>query len=301
MKSNVKYSFLLILAAMIWGAAFVAQIVGMDYLKPFSFNGIRCFIGALVLAPLAMIVDKKEGVSTKWNSKELIIGGIMCGFFLFLASSSQQIGLVYTSAGKSGFITALYIVMVPVFSLFRKKKASPLVWISVALAVVGLYFLCVTDGFTIQITDLWLFACAILFALQILAVDKFAPNLDVIKLSCYQFAVSGILSIIPIILEKPTMSDVFACKIPILYAGILSCGVAYTLQMAGQKKVEPTVASILMSLESVFSVIFGFLLLHEKLSARELVGCVVMFAAVLLAQINPKEKKDERESLEENR
>lgn len=288
-----KYSFMLLLAAIIWGAAFVAQSVGMDYLGPFSFNGIRCIIGTLVLIPVAIFFDKKEGVMTPWKSKELIVGGLVCGIFLFLASSTQQIGIVSTSAGKAGFITALYIVLVPVFSLALKKKPGKFVWISVLLALVGLYFLCIQGEFKLQSGDIWIFACAILFACQILAVDKFAPGVDVIKLSCYQFAVTGILSIVPIILEKPTMGQILDCSVPILYAGVLSCGVAYTLQMEGQKRVDPSVASVLMSLESVFSVVFGFLILHERLSTRELIGCAIMFAAVIFAQIAPQ-KNDEK-------
>jgi len=287
MKTNVKYSLLLVLAALIWGLAFVAQSAGMEYVGPFTFNGVRCFLGVMILIPTALFMDKKEGVLTPWNSKKLIIGGIVCGAFLFLATSSQQIGIMTTSVGKSGFITALYIVLVPVFSLFLRKKPGKYVWLSMIMALVGLYFLCISDAFMLQKGDLWLFACAILFTCQILAVDKFAPDLDVIKLSCYQFLVAGILSIIPIITEKPVMSDVLACWLPICYAGFFSSGIAYTLQMEGQKRVDPTVASIIMSLESVFSAVFGFIILHEKLSARELIGCIIMFGAVILAQMAP--------------
>lgn len=287
MKTNVKYSLLLVLAALIWGLAFVAQSAGMEFVGPFTFNGIRCFLGVMILIPTAMYMDKKEGVLTPWKSKKLIVGGLVCGLFLFFATSSQQIGIMTTSVGKSGFITALYIVLVPVFSLALRKKPGKFIWISVALALVGLYFLCITDGFNLQPGDLWLFACAILFSGQIMAVDKFAPDLDVIKLSCYQFLTAGILSIVPLALEKPVMSDVLACWLPICYAGFFSSGIAYTLQMEGQKRVDPTVASIIMSLESVFSAVFGFIILHEKLSTRELIGCIIMFGAVILAQMAP--------------
>lgn len=288
MKTNLKYSFLLVLAAVIWGAAFVAQSSGMDYVGPFTFNGTRSFIGALVLVPTAMIFDKKDGVISTWKDKTLIKGGLVCGILLFMATSTQQLGIVTTSAGKSGFITALYIILVPVFSLALKKKPGKFIWLSVGLALLGLYFLCIHGEFVIQTGDIWLFACAILFALQILSVDKFAPDVDVIKLSCYQFIVCGILSIVPMIFEKPTISSLLDCRIPILYAGIFSSGIAYTLQMEGQKRVKPTTASLLMSLESVFSAIFGFLILREKLSVRELIGCLIMFAAVILAQIVPE-------------
>lgn len=292
MKCNLKYTLMLILTAVIWGAAFVAQSAGMEYVGPFTFNGTRCFIGALVLAPTAILMDKKDGVLTPWKDRNLVLGGLICGVLLFLATSTQQIGIITTTAGKSGFITALYIVLVPIFSIFLKKKPGKLIWLCVLLALIGMYFLCIDGEFVLQSGDLWLFACAILFALQILAVDKFAPNVDIIKLSCYQFMVSGVLSVIPLVLEKPVLGDVLDCWLPILYAGILSSGVAYTLQMEAQKKVKPTVASLIMCLESVFSVLFGFIILHERLSKREIVGCVIMFCAVLLTQVVPEKKKE---------
>lgn len=290
-KNSIIHSFLLVMAAVIWGAAFVAQSAGMDYLGPFSFNGTRSFLGALILVVLALILDAKNGKKTNWTDKRLLMGGVACGIFLFMASSSQQIGIMSTSVGKSGFITALYIVLVPVISLFLKKRPGKFIWLSVLLAVIGLYFLCINGEFKLQVGDLWLFACALLFSLQILAVDKFAPGLDVVKLSCYQFLVCGILSIVPMIFEKPTAGALLDCWLPLAYAGFLSCGVAYTLQMVGQKHVEATLASLLMSLESVFSVLFGFILLHERLSARELIGCVIMFAAVILAQLAPAKEE----------
>lgn len=292
MKSNVRYTLMLVLTAVIWGAAFVAQSAGMEYVGPFTFNGLRCFIGAMVLAPSALFMDKKEGVLTPWKDKDLVLGGLICGVILFIATSTQQIGIMTTSAGKAGFITALYIVLVPIFSIMLKKKPGKYIWISVALAVVGMYFLCVEGEIVLQTGDLWLFACAGLFALQILAVEKFAPHVDVIKLSCYQFFVAGAISAVPMILEKPVLADVADCWLPILYAGILSSGVAYTLQMEAQKKVKASVASLVMCLESVFSVIFGFIILHERLSMREIVGCIIMFSAVILTQILPSGNKE---------
>lgn len=287
MNKSYKYSFLLLFAAVIWGSAFVAQSSGMDHVGPFTFNGIRSFLGSVVLIPVANLVNKKTDTPTSWKDRELWIAAIACGAFLFLASSAQQIGIQYTSVGKSGFITTFYIVLVPVFSLFLKKKPSKIIWLSVILAITGLYFLCMTEGFTLAKGDTWIFACAILFAFQILAIDYYAPKVNTVKLSCLQFAVVGVLSIIPMIFEKPVLGDITACVPSIAYAGIMSSGVAYTLQIVGQKHVKPEVASILMSLESVFSVIFGFLLLKQKLSGRELLGCLLMFVAVILIQVVP--------------
>lgn len=287
MKINLKYSLMLMLAAIIWGAAFVAQSAGMDYIGPVTFNCIRSFFGSLVLIPIAAFMDKKEGVLTPWKSKELVLAGLVCGIILFFATTTQQIGLVSTSPGKAGFITALYIVLVPVFSLALRKKPGKFIWLSVILAVIGLYFLCLSGTTTLEKGDIWELACAILFACHILVIDKFAPHVDVLKLSSYQFAVCGALSIIPMILEKPEFSCIWDCRIPILYAGVMSGGIAYTLQMEAQKRVAPTVACILMSLESVFSVVFGFLIMKDKLTARELIGCGIMFVAVILAQLAP--------------
>ena len=290
MKCNMKYTFMLVFTALIWGMAFVAQSAGMEHVGPFTFNGIRSIIGALVLAPSAWFMDKKEGVLTPWKDKTLVLGGLICGVVLFLATSSQQIGIITTSSGKAGFLTALYMVLVPIFSIALRKRPGKQIWFCVLLALVGMYFLCIDGEFSIQAGDLWLLACAALFALQILAVDKFAPNVDVIKLSCYQFAVTGVLSIIPLIQERPVMDNIMECWLPIAYAGVLSSGLAYTLQMEAQKKVQPTVASLIMCLESVFSAIFGFVILGERLSAREIVGCIVMLAAVVLTQIPLKKR-----------
>ena len=294
MKKSYKYSLLLLLTAIIWGAAFVAQSAGMDYVGPFTFNGVRCLLGSLVLLPIILVIDKiKKTEAMPWNNKNLLLGGVICGVFLFLASSAQQIGITSTSVGKSGFITALYIVLVPILSLFLKKRPGKLIWISVVLALVGLYFLCFNgkESFSLQKGDYYLFACAFLFACQIIAVDIFAPNVDCLKLACIEFFVSGILSIYPMLTEKPDISSIFDAWLSIGYAGFFSCGIAYTLQMVAQKEVKPAVASILMSLESVFSAVFGFLLLGQKLSLRETIGCLIMFGAVLLAQYELPKKK----------
>ncbi len=295
-STSLKYSLLILLTAMIWGAAFVSQKTGMEHVGPMTFICTRFFLGSFVLLPVITFFDsrKKEEEKTKWTDKTLIIGGIITGFFLFLAASAQQIGMAApeVSTGKAGFITTFYIVMVPVFSIFLKKKPGIRIWLSVFIAVVGLYFLCMTPGekFVVQKPDIWLFACAILFALQILAVDKFAPNVDCLKLSSIEFFVVGVLSAVPMILEKPALGDITAAWMSIGYAGVFSSGVAYTLQMVAQSKVKPAIASLLMSFESVFSVIFGFIILRDNLTLWQGIGCIIMFAAVMLAQFGPGEK-----------
>lgn len=295
MKSNqLKYSLLLLLTAMIWGAAFVAQSAGMEHVGPMTFICVRFILGGLVLIPVIAIFDKNKEDRMAWNDKSLIKGGVICGLFLFLAASSQQIGMQYTSAGKAGFITTFYIVMVPILSIFLKKKPGKLISISVLIAIIGLYFLCMEPGekFILQVGDLWLFACAILFALQILAVDIFAPNVDCLKLSSIQFITVGILSIIPMLLEKPELGDIMSAWVSIGYAGFFSSGVAYTLQVVAQSKVKPALASLLMSFEAVFSVIFGFIILKERLTLWQGIGCLVMFAAIMLAQFGPSGNKE---------
>lgn len=291
-NSSILYSLLLVLTALIWGSAFVAQSSGMENVGPFTFISIRFIIGALVLLPVIAIMDKK-GISTSpWKDKNLFKGGIICGICLFLAASSQQVGILYTSVGKSGFITAFYIVLVPIFSIFLKKKPGKLIWLSVLMGVVGLYLLCITDdSLALSKGDIFLFACAILFSVQIILIDIFAPQVDCLKLSCIQFATVGILAIIPMITEHPTMANITSAWIPIGYAGVFSSGVAYTLQTVTQKHVKPAVASLIMSLESVFAVLFGFIILHQTLSLRETLGCVVMFLAVILAQFEPQAKE----------
>lgn len=299
-----KNAIMLMIAALIWGVAFVAQSVGMEHVGPFTFNGVRCLVGAVALLPVIFFFDRKKkkektgqeekkerGIGTK---KDLVMGGLLCGGFLFLASSLQQIGIQYTTTGKAGFVTAFYIVIVPVLGIFLHKKISGNVWIAVALALVGLYFLCMTESFTIGKGDIYIFACAFVFSIQILMVDRFAPKVDGVKLSCLEFLVSGLLSLFFMFgLERPTLSGILAAGIPILYAGVLSCGVAYTFQILGQRDSNPAIASLIMSLESTFSVLAGWLLLHETLSTREAIGCIFMFVAILLAQLPEKKKEKE--------
>lgn len=287
---NWKSPLLLLLTATIWGVAFVAQSVGMDYVEPFTFNGLRNLLGALVLLPVIYgMSGKKAAAVEKKDTKTLWLGGVLCGLCLCVASSLQQIGIQYTTAGKAGFLTAMYIIMVPVFGLFLKKRCSPFVGISIVLATVGLYLLSIKEGFNIGKGDIYVILCAVVFSIHILVIDYFAPKCNGVKLSCIQFLVCGVLcSVIALVVEEPTISGILAAWLPIAYAGVMSCGVAYTLQIIGQKGMNPTVASLILSLESVISVLAGWLLLHQTLSAREIIGCMIMFAAIILAQLPAK-------------
>ena len=289
-KFVLRQSLLLLLAATIWGVAFVAQSVGMDYVGPYTFLASRSFLGAVVLLPVIYIRDNQKIVVPQ---RQLLIAGICCGICLFVASILQQIGIVYTTVGKSGFITAMYIVIVPVLGIFMKKKAGIRIWCGVALAVTGLYFLCMTPGsISIQKGDVLTGLCAVAFSFHILIVDYFAPKLDGVKMSCVQFLTCGILASVGMVLfEQPTIEAVLAAWLPILYAGALSSGVAYTLQIVGQRGLNPTVASLLMSMESVISVIAGFVILKQALSVREMIGCVIMFCAIVLVQLPDKVQK----------
>ena len=304
---KTKNAILLVITAFIWGTAFVAQSVGMDYLGPFTFNGVRSLIGGIALLPCIWFLEringknetgKKDGGENEAKSvpsgrKELVLGGIACGVLLFGASSLQQLGIQYTTAGKAGFITACYIVIVPVLGVFLGKRIGWKVWLAVAVALAGLYFLCITERFTIGKGDILIFLCALVFSLHILVIDYFSPKVDGVKMSCIQFFVCGIASLpFMFALETPKIEAMIAGWMPLLYAGVLSCGVAYTLQIIGQKNVNPAVASLILSLESCFSVLAGWVVLGERLSVRESVGCVLMFAAIILAQM--PEKKEVR-------
>lgn len=252
-----KNAFMLFLTAFIWGTAFVAQSVGMDYLGPFGFNGIRSLIGGVALLPCIYILGKiNKNSNEKGDVKTLAAGGICCGLALFAASSMQQIGIQYTTAGKAGFITAFYIVLVPVFGIFLGKKTGWKIWLAVALALAGLYFLCITESFSVGRGDIYVFIGALLFTVHILVIDYFAPRTDGVKMSCIQFFVAGILSMFPMAaFETTTVEGIMRSWGPLLYAGVLSCGVAYTLQIIGQKNMNPTVASLILSLESCISVL----------------------------------------------
>lgn len=306
-KFIVRQSLLLLLTATIWGVAFVAQSVGMDYIGPFTFNAVRNLIGGLVLIPCIALLKKISGSGMAEESgkhtpgeqrKMLFVGGISCGVLLFIASNLQQVGIQYTTVGKAGFITAMYIVLVPILGIFFRKKAGIKVWIAVVMAVVGLYTLCMTDGeFSLQKGDFLVLLCALAFSFHILAIDYFAPKVDGVKMSCIQFFVCALLSgICMLLFEEPDMSMIWQAWVPVLYAGVLSCGVAYTLQIVGQKGMNPTVASLILSLESVISLIAGWLILGQALSGRELSGCVLMFAAIILVQLPENRQLHEKKA-----
>ena len=291
-----RYSgpLMLLLTAMIWGAAFVAQSVGMDYVGPFTFNSARYFLGAAVLLPVIFIGDHRRAAPDprmSWGNRQLWLAGLICGVIMAVATSLQQIGIIYTTVGKAGFITALYVVLVPLLGLFAGKRVRGLMWLCVALAVAGLYFLCMSGSAALGLGDLLVLGCAVTFSFHILAVDHFSPLVDGVKLSCLQFLISGVLCALPAAaLESNHFSGLLEAWIPLLYTGILSCGVGYTLQILGQQRTDPTVASLVMCMESVFSVLFGWLLLHQALSPRELGGCALMLAAILLSQLPEKRR-----------
>lgn len=295
MKQELKYLPMLALTALIWGVAFVAQSVGNEYVGPFTFNCVRSLLGGVVLLPLIPLLGRLSGnrreETTPADRKNLWLGGVLCGVILGLASSLQQWALEYASVGKVGFITALYIVIVPLLGIFFHRRPGAQVWLAVAVALGGLYLLCWNGSAAIGPGEMLLFGCSGLFSLHILVIDHFSPLVDGVKLSCVQFFVAGAFCAVPALLfEQPTLSGVLGAWGPILYAGVLSCGVAYTLQVVAQRHVEPTLASLTLSLESVFSVLAGWLLLHQTLTARELGGCALMFCAIVLAQL-PSRKK----------
>ena len=299
-KTQIRNSLLLLLTATIWGTAFVAQSVGMDYVGPFTFKFARSIIGGLFLIPCIWLLRKwnvKNEVKVENDrplvTKTEIIGGVCCGIALFAASNFQQIGIAYTTVGKAGFITALYVVIVPVLGLFFKKKVQRIVRLCVVLSVIGLYLLCMTEGsLVLAYGDFLVFICAILFSIHILIIDYFSPKGDGVVISCIQFFVCGILSgMVMLFVENFEVSKLLEASMPILYAGVLSSGVAYTLQIVAQKDVNPTIASLILCLESVVSALAGWVILNEALTARELFGCTLMFAAIILAQVPVPNKK----------
>ena len=302
MKSKqLTHSLLLLLTAFIWGVAFVAQSTGGDAIGPYSFNGIRSLIGAGVLIIVIKALDatgksQKKPV-TKQDKKNLLIGGVCCGLVLCFATNVQQLGLYFgASAGKAGFLTACYILLVPILGLFLKKKCGWNIWLGTFIALIGLYLLCMNGELTFTLPDILLLLCALAFSIHILVIDHFSPLVDGVRMSCIQFFVCGVVTMIPTffidmkhsidgISEWSKAFTTLDAWIPLLYAGVLSCGVAYTLQIVAQDGLNPTVASLLMSFESVFSVIAGWIILGQKMGARELGGCALIFIAVILAQI----------------
>lgn len=293
MKQQFKGTIALLFATVIWGSAFIAQSVGMELIGPFTFQTVRCGLAVVFLFPLSFFFEKdKETFLAKWKNPSLWKTGAICGIALFAAAGLQQVGLLYTSAGKAGFITAMYIVLVPILGLFLKQKPPLSAWISVVIAVAGLYLLSCVGVTEVNKGDLLLLGCAFFFSIQITLIDRLAGSLDGIRLNCVQSLVCTLLSAVAMLIsEEPNMTNILNCWLPLGYAGILSMGVAYSLQIVGQKRLEPTAASLLMSLESVFAVLFGWLILHETMTAYELLGCGLVFAAVILSQI-PAKKHD---------
>jgi len=278
------------LATMIWGSTFVAQSVGMDHIGPFTFQAVRCGLGVIGLIPMIWVADrrKKDGKTfvSRWKDATLWRAGLLCGLPLFAAVNLQQVGLVYSTAGKAAFITAMYILIVPILGLLLGKKISPIIPVSLVLAVAGLYLLSAVDSGGSLFADLALIGCALMFAVQILFVDHFAPSVDPLRLNCIQALVSTVISFVfMFLLEKPQIADLLRCWLPLCYAGFLSMGVAYSLQIIGQQTLEPTAASLIMSLESAFAVLFAWILLNETMSPNEATGCILVFAGVILSQI----------------
>lgn len=316
MSKKIKGDLMLLLTAMIWGSSFVAQKSGMELIGPFAFNGIRTIIAGLSLLLLIFIMGRVKNNSTAAECKAdstapedktmqrrtLIKGGVSCGIVLCIAGMLQQIGMIYTTAGKAGFITALYVVLVPVMGLVLRKKVRPLIWLCVLASAIGLYLLCMPasgGAGSINKGDLIVLACAVCFAVHILLIDHFSPKVDGVRLSCIQFFVAGVIAVIlmfpldPLLgYDIPSFSQLLDVWIPILYSGVLSCGVGYTLQIVAQADTDPTVASMILCLESVFAVIAGMIILGESMSLRETIGCVIMFAAILAAQMPAKNSTD---------
>lgn len=304
LSRNFKGNALLVLAALLWGVSFVMQDKAGAVLSPFAINGIRSVIGSFFLIPIILFFSKKNNKPVFETNvkarKDLIVAGVLCGIFLCIATNFQQFGIILypeeaAASGRSGFITALYVVLVPVFGVFMKKRVSFTVWIGVLLAVIGMCLLCLSNGIgSVYLGDLIVLCCALAFTMQIICIDKFADRVDGVKLSSLQFFVCGILSLLlMLIFEEPTIAQVKASLPYILYLGIVSCGIAYTLQIIGQQySKNPTVASILMSLESVFAAISGAVIMSERFTLRETFGCIIMFAAIVFAQLPTISKKN---------
>lgn len=289
MKQKLKGNIILLITAIIWGTAFVAQSEGMNYVEPFTYNAVRTLIGGIVLIPIIAIFQRVGASSENGakSQKTTIIGGIVCGIFLFIAGSFQQCGIAMTTAGKAGFITALYVTIVPLIEVILYRKSSLKVWLCVFLALAGFYMLCIKEGFTIGKGDLLVLCGAFFYAGHIMVIDRFnEKNADGMKMSCIQFFTAGLLmTVCMFIFENPEIYAIMDAKYTILYAGIMSCGAAYTLQIIGQRYTDPTSATLIMSLESVFAALSGWIILSESLSIKELFGCTLVFAAVILSQL----------------
>ncbi len=296
MKKQIQGNLMLLLSAMIWGVAFVFQSVGMAYVGPFTFQFARFLLGGVVLLPVVWVMDRKngrgKGYLARWKDRKLLLTGLICGVFLFLANTMQQVSLLYTSAGKAGFLTAMYIVMVPVMGLLFHRRVSGRVWCGVGLAAAGLYLLSLGGQGGINRGDLYALAGAVAFACQMTAVDHFASGLDGVRLSCLQIFVCAALSGIAMLFqEKPELHAIASCWVPICYTGILSLAVGYTLQILSQQRTNTAIAALLMSTESVFAALAGWLVLQERLRVPELVGCGLILSALVLSQLPGKQKK----------
>ena len=290
MKANTKGSIMLILCSLIWGMAFIAQSTAAESIGPFTFVFLRFAISSIVLFAIYPLIRKKDApkMDKPMKKRYLALGGVL-GVILFTACALQQAGIAYTTAANSGFITALYIVMIPIITLFMGKKVGKLVWVGVVVALIGLFLLCIKDDFSINIGDLITLGCAVVLSFHIIVIDRYAGSMDSILLSAVQFGVVAIVALpFMLLTEKVVMADILSCWTSVLYAGVCSGAMGYTLQMVGQKYTDPTLASLLMCLESVFAAIGGWLLLGEVLSGRELLGCALMLSASIIAQIPEK-------------
>ena len=291
MKKQLSGVIALLGATVIWGSAFIAQSVGMDKIGPFTFQAVRCFLAVVFLFPASALFSKGKPFWKSWADPALWRSGVICGLALFAASSLQQIGLVYTDAGKAGFLTAMYIVFVPFLGLFLGQKPGRNALLSLIPAIVGLYLLSCTSVSGINKGDVLLLLCAVAFSVQILLIDRHCAGLDGLKLNCIQALVAAVLSVPwALLTETVDASRIASCWLPLGYAGVLSMGVAYTLQIVGQKRVAPSAAALLMSLESVFAALFGWLLLHETMTGAEELGCLLVFAAVVISQLPEKKE-----------
>lgn len=310
MSKKVQSDIMLIMTALIWGSAFIAQSKGADVIGPFTFNTLRYALAVLALLPAIYFFGKRKNTLSadkktqsqelsvnsyhKSDKKILIIGGIATGVALFTASSLQQYAIAFTTAAKAGFITTLYVILVPILGIFLKKKIRPVIWFCAFLAVIGLYLLSIKPGsFSISKGDFFVLLCAAGFTCHIMIIDYFSPKTDGMKLSCIQFAVVSLLSFaVMLFTEQFVLSDVLDAVIPLLYTGVLSSSIGYTCQIIAQKNADPTVASLILSLESVFAAVFGAVILHESMSLREITGCVIMFIAIIIAQLPSKNKEN---------
>lgn len=303
MSKRMKSNLSLLLTAFIWGSAFVAQKVGAD-IGTFTFNGIRTFLGGLSLIPVILVLNRKakkkvpeDDLSPEDKAKErriLFTGGVCCGIALFTASTLQQYGVFFTTAGKAGFITSLYCIIVPILSMFLGKKVRKIIWLCAVVAIIGLYLLTIKpkEGFHIQRGDFFILLCAFAFAIHIMVIDHFSPKTDGVKMSCIQFLVSGSIGIICMfIFENPHLTSILAGWFPILYAGVFSAGIAYTLQIVAQADADPSEASLILCLESVFAVITGVVILKENMTLRGYLGCILIFIAIVISQLPSKEER----------